>query len=188
MNPQAHGAGTQEAGPSGIWLPTTAFSRGADRVITWFGELASSLWLILVAVIVTQVVARYVFNQGSILMEELQWHLYAIGFMLGIPFTELCERNVRIDVVAEHFKPRTRQYIELFGLLCLLLPFTLFVIWFAIPFFWSSFQLNEVSPAPGGLPYRWFVKSFIVTSFMLLALIAVSRLTRVWAALCGKQS
>ena len=188
MKPQAHGPGTREAGPSGIWLPTTAFSRVADRVVTWFGEVSSALWIVLVAVIVTQVVARYMFNQGSIMMEELQWHLYAIGFMLGIPFTELCERNVRIDVLAEKFTPRTRQYIELFGLLCLLLPFTLFVIWFAIPFFWSSYHLNEVSPAPGGLPYRWFLKSFIVTSFLLLALTAVSRLTRVWAALSGKQS
>jgi len=188
MKPQAHGAGAQETGPSGIWLPTTAFSRGADRVVTWFGELASSLWLILVLVIVAQVVARYVFNHGSIMMEELQWHLYAMGFVLGISFTELRERNVRIDVLAEHYKPRTRLYIELFGLLFLLLPFTLFVIWFAIPFFWSSYQLGEVSAAPGGLPYRWFIKSFIVTGFVLLALIAVSRLTRVWAALSGKQS
>lgn len=187
MKPQAHGAGAQEAGPSGIWLPTTAFSRGADRVVTWFGELASALWLILVLVIVVQVVARYVFNQGSIMMEELQWHLYAIGFMLGISFTELRERNVRIDVLAERYKPRTRLYIELFGLIFLLLPLTLFVIWFAIPFFWSSFELNEVSAAPGGLPYRWFLKSFIVTGFALLALIAVSRLTRVWAALTRKQ-
>lgn len=187
MKTEAHGAGAREAGPSGIWLPTTAFSRVADRIVTWVGELASSLWLILVLVIVAQVVARYAFNQGSILMEELQWHLYAIGFMLGIPFTELCERNVRIDVLAEKFKPRTRQYIELFGLVCLLLPFTLFVIWFAIPFFWSSYQLHEVSSAPGGLPYRWFLKSFIVTSFALLALTTVSRLTRVLAALSGKQ-
>lgn len=188
MKPQAHGAGAQEAGPSGIWLPTTAFSRGADRIITWAGEFASSLWAILVLVIVIQVVARYVFGAGSIMMEELQWHLYAIGFILGIAFTELRERNVRIDVLAEHFKPRTRLYIELFGLLCLLLPFTLFVIWFAIPFFWSSYQLNEVSAAPGGLPYRWVVKAFLVTGFLLLALIAVSRLTRVWAALTGKHS
>jgi TRAP-type mannitol/chloroaromatic compound transport system permease small subunit len=36
------------------------------------------------------------------MMEELQWHLYAIGFMLGLSFTEVHERNVRIDVLAEN--------------------------------------------------------------------------------------
>jgi TRAP-type mannitol/chloroaromatic compound transport system permease small subunit len=182
MKNMNHNAAPLQAGPSGLVLPTTAFSRAADRVITWFGEIASALWLVLVLVIVIQVVARYAFSAGSIAMEELQWHLYAIGFMLGISFTEIRERNVRIDVLAEGFTQRTRQWIELFGLTGLLV-FCCVVIWYAIPFFWSSFQLNEVSAAAGGLPYRWFIKSFIVTAFVLLALAALSRLTRVWAAL-----
>ena len=169
--------------PGGILLPETAVSRAVDRLATWVGEIASLLWAVLVLVIVVQVVARYAFGQGSIMMEELQWHLYAIGFMLGLSFTEVQGRNVRIDVLAERFAPRTRQWIELVGIGALLLPFTLVVIWFAIPFFWSSFTLNEVSAAPGGLPYRWFLKSFIVSAFALLALVAFGRLTRVLAAL-----
>ena len=180
-------ADVPKAGPSGIALPTTAFSRGVDRLIGWCGEIASSLWTILVLVIVLQVLARYVFNMGSIMMEELQWHLYAIGFMLGLAFTEVRERNVRIDVMAERWEPRTRQWVELFGLVFLLLPFTFVIIFYALPFFVSSYQLNEVSAAPGGLPYRWVLKSFIVTAFVLLALAALGRLTRVWAALFGQR-
>ncbi|MBK7766573.1 MAG: TRAP transporter small permease subunit [Sulfuritalea sp.] len=171
--------------PGGILLPETAVSRAVDRLATWVGEIASLLWAVLVLVIVVQVVARYAFGQGSIMMEELQWHLYAIGFMLGMSFTEVQGRNVRIDVLAEKFAPRTRLWIELVGIAALLLPFTLVVIWFATSFFWSSFTLNEVSAAPGGLPYRWFLKSFIVSAFALLALVAFGRLTRVLAALSG---
>jgi TRAP-type mannitol/chloroaromatic compound transport system permease small subunit len=174
-----------EAGPSGIALPVTAFSRVVDRVIGFFGEIASALWLVLVLVIVAQVVARYVFGKGSIAMEELQWHLYAVGFMLGISFTEVRERNVRIDVLAERWRPRTRQWVELVGLTFLLLPFCGVIILYAVPFFLSSYQLNEVSAAAGGLPYRWFLKSFIVTAFVLLALAAMGRFTRVWVALFG---
>mgnify|MGYP002147237789 CR=1 FL=1 len=69
--------------------------------------LLLAVFTVLVAVIVVQVVARYAFNKGSITMEELQWHLYAIGFMLGISFTEIRERNVRIDVLAERFAGST---------------------------------------------------------------------------------
>jgi TRAP-type mannitol/chloroaromatic compound transport system permease small subunit len=187
MTNAAHSATPQEAGPSGIYLPTTRFSRAVDRIVTGFGEFASALWTILVLVIVVQVVARYAFGRGSIMMEELQWHLYAIGFMLGISFTEVKERNVRIDVLAEGFSQRTRQWIELVGLLSLI-TFSLLMVWYAAPFFWSSFQLNEVSAAPGGLPYRWIIKSFLVTAFVLLALVAIGRLTRVWVALFGSQN
>ena len=187
MTNKTFSADAPQAGPSGMALPTTAFSRGVDRVIGWCGEIASSLWTILVLVIVLQVLARYVFNMGSIMMEELQWHLYAIGFMLGLAFTEIRERNVRIDVMAERWEPRTRLKVELFGLGFLLLPFTLVIIFYAWPFFLSSYQLNEVSAAPGGLPYRWVLKSFIVTAFVLLALAALGRVTRVWAALSGQR-
>lgn len=171
------------AGPSGLALPTTALSRGIDRLLTFVGEVASALWTVLVAVIIVQVIARYAFGQGSIVMEELQWHLYSIGFMLGLGFTDMRERNVRIDVLAERFKPRTRLYIEMVGLVVLFLSFCLMVIWFAVPFFLTSYQLNETSAAAGGLPYRWVLKSFIVTGFGLLALSGLGRLTRVWAAL-----
>lgn len=175
------------AGPSGIALPVTSFSRAVDRFIGWVGELTSVLWLVLVLVIVVQVVARYAFGTGSIAMEEVQWHLYSIGFMLGLSVTEMHERNVRIDVLAERFGQRKRLWIELFGLLLLFLPFTVFVMWSAVPFFWSSYQLNEASAAAGGLPYRWFLKSFIITAFALLVLVGLGRLTRVWAALSARR-
>lgn len=190
MNSQDNGAAADAlvAGPSGIALPTTAFSRKVDRMIGWFGEAASLLWTILVLVIVVQVVLRYGFGLGSIMLEETQWHLYAVGFLLGLSFTEVQERNVRIDVVAERFSYRTRLWIELFGIVFFLLAFSLVVIWFAVPFVVASWQLNEVSAAPGGLPYRWALKSFLITAFVLLALAGAGRLTRVWVALFGRRA
>ena len=172
-----------KAGPSGLALPTTAVSRAIDRLLAFTGEIASALWVVLVAVIVVQVIARYAFGRGSVMMEELQWHLYSIGFMLGLGFTEMRERNVRIDVLAERFSMRTRLRIELVGLLLLFLSFCVVIIWYSVPYVATSFQLHETSAAPGGLPYRWFLKSFLVTGFVLLALAGLGRLTRVWAAL-----
>jgi TRAP-type mannitol/chloroaromatic compound transport system permease small subunit len=122
------------------------------------------------------------------MMEEMQWHLYAMGFMLGLSLTEVRGRNVRIDVFAERFKPRTRLWIEMVGLLTLFMPFALFVVWAGIPFFMTSFNLGETSAAPGGLPYRWFIKSFIITAFALLALVGIGRLTRVWVGLFGNKA
>lgn len=183
--PQA-GSAEPNAGPSVHTLPTTALSRGVDRVATAFGEFASALWTVLVAVIVVQVVARYAFGRGSIMMEEMQWHLYAVGFLLGISYTEVKEKHVRIDVLAEHWKPRTRLWVELIGIAGFLLTFTGFVILYAAPFAATSYGLSEVSAAPGGLPFRWVLKGFLLAAFVLLALVGLGRLTRVWVALFGR--
>jgi TRAP-type mannitol/chloroaromatic compound transport system permease small subunit len=187
MNLQEHTVDGMVVGPSGIALPVTAFSRAADRFIGWCGEAASVLWIVLVMVIVFQVILRYGFSIGSIMLEETQWHLYAVGFLLGLAFTEVRERNVRIDVLAERFPRKTRLWIEFFGITCFLLTFSLLVIWFAVPFVITSYQLNEISAAPGGLPYRWVLKSFLITAFALLALAGIARLTRVWVALFGRR-
>jgi TRAP-type mannitol/chloroaromatic compound transport system permease small subunit len=176
---------SSSAGPSVLALPETLFSRIADRIIAFFGEVSSWLWTILMLLIVWQVVRRYVFSKGSIMMEEMQWHLYAVGFMLGLAFTEIRERHVRIDVLAEHWPRRRRLWVEAAGIVLLLLPFAGFIAWFAVPFVVTSWQLNEVSAAPDGLPFRWVLKSFIVTAFALLFLAGLSRLSRVWAALRG---
>ena len=175
--------GGAKAGPSGILLPVTRLSRGIDAVIVWIGETSSWIWTILMLLIVYQVAQRYIFGLGSIKFEEAQWHLFAIGFMLGIPFTEVAERHVRIDVLAEHWPLRRRLWVELFGLLVFLIPFSLFAAWWAVPYVLSSWQVGEISSAPDGLPYRYVLKAFIVATFVLLAAAGVSRLSRVVAAL-----
>lgn len=182
MTSQSATAELPTAGPSGLQLPTTAISRKLDRIIEFFGEISGWLWTVLMLVIVIQVVLRYAFNIGSIALEEAQWHLYAVGFLLGLAATEVRERHVRIDVLAERFSQRARLLIELVGI-SFLLAFVMFIVWFAVPFVADSFRVNEVSASPGGLPYRWGLKSFIITAFVLLGLAAISRLSRVIAAL-----
>lgn len=172
-----------QAGPSGIHLPRTRLAMALDRIIDFFGEVASWLWTVLMLLIVYQVVQRYAFGKGSIMLEELQWHLYAVGFLLGLAVTEIRERHVRIDVIADMLPQRLRLWIEFFGITCLLLTFVGFMLWFAVPFVVSSYQLHEVSAAPDGLPYRWVLKSFIITALMLLGLAGLSRLSRVIAAI-----
>lgn len=171
------------AGPSGIPLPHTRISRSIDGIVIAIGEASAWIWTVLMLLIVYQVVQRYVFGLGSIKMEEMQWHLYAIGFMLAIPLTELRERHVRIDVLAEHWPLRRRLWIEAFGLLVFLLPFSLFIAWWSVSYVVNSWNVNEISSAPDGLPYRYVLKAFITITFVLLAMVAVSRLLRVIAAL-----
>jgi len=166
-------------------LPRNRFSSVIDGFIARVGHAASWLWPTLVSVVVLQVVLRYGFGKGSIMFEELQWHIYAVGFMIGLSYCADVDRHVRVDVIAEKWSLRTRAWIELVGLTMFLLPFSIIVAIEGIPYAKSAWDFHEVSAAPGGLPYRWVLKSFIPIAFVLMALTAFSRLTRCTTLLFG---
>jgi len=159
-------------------LPHTTFSLAVDRLIKRVGEAASWLWLVLVMVINVQVLMRYVLGRGSIMLEELQWHIYGVGFLLGLSFCIQADRHVRIDVLAERFTPRSRAIIEIIGIVIFLLPFAIAVTLEGAMLAKQAWNLNEVSAAPDGLPYRWVIKSFIAIGFGFVGLAALSRLSR----------
>lgn len=167
-------------------LPHTAFSQLMDRVMRAIGSSISWIWLLLVAIIITNVTMRYLFGEGRVEFEEIQWHLYSVGFLLGLSYCMESDDHVRVDVIYERFSLRTKAWVELFGTLFLLLPFLLLVLRYSVPFFQFSWSINEVSDAPGGLPARWLIKSFLIIGFSLLLLTACSRLSRVTAYLFGR--
>lgn len=172
--------------PRAAWaLPANALSAAVERQLARIGAAASWLWALLIAVVVINVAARYGFGRGSIMLEEVQWHLYAVGFLVGLAYCAVADRHVRVDILAERLPPRARAAIELAGMALFLLPFALVVATYAVPFTWRAWQLGEVSVAPGGLPYRWALKSFIVGAFVLLAAAALARASRCTTALWG---
>jgi TRAP-type mannitol/chloroaromatic compound transport system permease small subunit len=160
-------------------LPHTKLSITISRM---FGSLASVLswvWLILLSVIVLNVTMRYVFGEGRIEFEEIQWHLYAIGFLIGLATCMSTDDHIRVSVFHDRMRPRMQAWIELYGLLLLFFPFIVMVLWFSVPFIGYSFQISEISDAPGGLPYRWAIKSVLPFSMVLLLVAGFSRLLRV---------
>ena len=166
-------------------LPHTRFSLAVDRAVRRIGAWASWLWLLLVAVIVLNVSMRYLAGEGRIEFEEIQWHIYAVGFLLGLAYCLESDDHVRVDVVYERFGLVTKAWVELFGILIFLLPFIALVIWYAVPFVAYSLAINEISESPGGLPARWAIKAALPLGFGLLALATLSRLSRVSALLFG---
>lgn len=169
--------------PSG--LPETRFSRAVDGFLLRLGELASWLWLALGVLVVLSVVLRYVFGEGRVELEELQWHVYAVGFLTALSLGVATDDHVRVDVLHERMPPRWRAWVEVYGTLLLLLPFVILVLVHAVPFVAASFAVGEVSQAPGGLPLRWLIKGALPVGFGLLGLAALARLSRATAFLFG---
>ncbi len=158
--------------------PVDTALRRVCRAVSW-------VWLALVAVIVCSVLLRFVFGMGRIELEELQWHLYALGFLVGIVACAVADRHVRVDVFRERMSRRTRDWIDLYGILLCQLPLVALVLASALPFVAESFAVGERSASAGGLPLRWLLKSVLPLSFTLLGLASLARLVQVARRLFG---
>ena len=162
-----------------LQLRHTPITKKIDNFVLQVGEIFNWFWVILIAVIILNVVLRYVFRNGMIELEELQWHLYCIGWLVGLSSTYIVDSHVRVDVLSERLSYRKKLWFELFGILILFLPFVILVLYYAVPFFELSWTSSERSTSANGLPARWFVKGFLVISFFLLLISGFSRITRI---------
>ncbi len=175
----------KETLPHAERLPHTRASLTISRLLDQVGDAISWIWVALLAVIVINVTMRYAFGEGRIEFEEIQWHLYAIGFLIGLSVCLDTDDHIRVGLIRDRLSPRARAWIELYGLLLLFFPFVALVLIYAVPFVAYSFSIAEVSDAPAGLPYRWAIKSVLILGFALLAVAGFGRLLRVSATLFG---
>ncbi|MFD2204200.1 TRAP transporter small permease subunit [Kiloniella antarctica] len=166
-------------------LPRTILSDQLDSFINRIGILFSWLWVITVGVILYSVISRYVFSHGSVMLEEVQWHLAGAAWLVGLSYTVVHDDHVRVDVLHERFSLKTQAWCEFLGILLLLMPFLIIALWEVIPYALSSFEQGERSQAPGGLPMRWVLKSFLPLSVGLLIVATTSRLLKVTSLLFG---
>jgi TRAP-type mannitol/chloroaromatic compound transport system permease small subunit len=154
------------------------FSKALDRTIQRIGETTAWLNGALIVVIISQVILRYVFERGLVVLEELQWHLYAIGIMIGLSYCVIRDTHIRLDLFHSRFSRRRKAKIELLGIVFLLMPMIIIILLHSWPFVAEAFRVSERSDSPVGLPYRWVVKAFIPIGFGLLGLAGLSRLFR----------
>lgn len=140
------------------------------KIINAMGQLCVVLMLLMIANVFYDVVMRYFFNDVSIGMQELEWHLFAAMFMFGIGFTLKEDGHVRVDILYEKMNPHTQAYIDIFAALLFALPITLIVMYYGYSYAFDAYDMMEGSPDPGGLPYRWIIRSVIPLSNAFLVL------------------
>ncbi|MDF3036625.1 MAG: transporter small permease subunit, partial [Paucimonas sp.] len=160
-------------------------SRAIDALNDVIGTAVS--WALLVAVLICSgnALVRYGFNNSSNAWLEIQWYLYSAVFLLASAHTLRRNEHVRIDVITGKFSKRTQVWIDVFGFVFFMLPITLVILYYAVPYAWLSFQSKEMSSNAGGL-IVWPAKMLIPAGFFLLALQGVSELIKRIGFLAGK--
>lgn len=149
-----------------------------DSLNRYAAFFASIFILLLAFLIFFDAFMRYLFQEGSIALQELEWHLFDFIFLLGLGYALKHNKHVRVDIFYEKFSSKTKEYINLLDNLFLIIPFSLLIIYYGYDFTLQSFLQNESSSDPGGLCCRYIVKSAIILGGFLLFLQAISEIIK----------
>ena len=150
-------------------------ARKIDAFQERFGRAVSWLMLGMVVVVFGDVISRYLFNASWVFIQELEWHLFGLVYLLAAGYTMLWNEHVRVDIWYAKQPRRKQAWVDFVLLFVMFFPSCLLIIYTTWPFLKHSLEVNEGSPDPGGVPFRWALKSVIIIGFVLLVLQGISQ-------------
>jgi len=161
------------------------FVNVVDSLSDKIGHLVGWMTTLMVLVVFYDTVMRYAFNVGNVALQELEWHLFSIVFLLGAAYTLKDNGHVRVDILYVSLSKKAKAWIDFLGVFVLLIPFCVMVILSTRGFIMNSWAVREVSPDPGGLPAYYIIKSMIPLGFSLLIVQGLSEAAKNFMIIMG---
>lgn len=170
------------SGPRGAYPVGVKFVEGIDRINTLVGRIAAWSVLLMALIGAGNAIASYLEplvgrRLASVALDELQWYLFSVLFLLAAPWALRENAHVRVDVMYGRLGPRGKAWTDAVGGAVLLLPFCIYGLVVSYPAAAESLRIGEVSPDPGGLS-RWPIKAVLPAAFVLLALQGIANTAR----------
>lgn len=159
---------------------------GIETLNEWIGCAVGWLTLVMVGVMFLVVVLRYVFDTGYIALQESVTWMHALVFMLGAAYTLKYDAHVRVDVLYRNWSSRRQAWANLLGVLFLLLPVCMLIIWQSADYVARSWRVFEASGETGGLPGVFLLKTAIPVTALLLLLQGIALALRSALTLAGR--
>ena len=144
-----------------------------DRFSNVMGWIAGFLNIAMLVNVFYDSIMRYFFNTGSIALQEMEWHLFAVVFLFGMAFALKEDGHVRVDILYDNFSPRWKAIVNIGGTLLFLIPLCVLITEGSIWYVHEAYTSAEISGDPGGLTQRWLIKAVIPTSFVFLIVSAI---------------
>ncbi|WP_309500134.1 TRAP transporter large permease subunit [Sulfurovum sp.] len=160
----------------------------ADHISKYAGYLAALLVVVLSLLVVYDAAMRYMFSAGAIALQEIEWHLFDVIFLLGLTYALKHDKHVRVDIFFEHYTKDTKDIVQILSMLLLVIPFSLVFLNDALDMLTQSFLQNEISSDPGGLTHRYVIKGVLVFAFVLLIVQALSEILKAYHRLDAKKT
>ncbi len=144
------------------------------RLNEFVGTKISWLNLILVLLVGVDVMYRRALNNTQTWIMEMEWHIFALIFLLGAGYAFKHDRHVRVDLFYAKFEAKDKALVNLIGGVLFLVPWCALLALSAFKFGMDALRIREVSPDPGGLPARYLIKFSIALGALLLLLQGVA--------------
>ena len=157
-----------------------SFIRIVDKLNDRLGRSFAWLALLMVLVMGLIVVLRYVFQIGSIALQESVMYLNALIFTMGAAYTLKEQGHVRVDVFYNRCSARTQKLIDMAGSLFFLIVSCGFIIWASWDYVSISWRIREGSAESSGLPLVYLLKTCILLLPLLLILQGMAELLKAW--------
>lgn len=142
--------------------------KAIDGITGRLGVFGSWLALLMVLIMVLIVVLRYVFQVGSIALQESVMYINALIFTLGVAYTLREQAHVRVDVFYNRLSQNSQALIDLLGCVFFLTLTAGFILWASWDYVAVSWRIREGSAESSGLPFVYLLKTCILLIPLLL--------------------
>jgi TRAP-type mannitol/chloroaromatic compound transport system permease small subunit len=149
-----------------------------DGLSEWVGKASAWLIPLLIAELVYDTVARYLFNAPTAWSYDISYMLYGAAFMGGAAYTLLLDEHVRIDVVYEKVSQTSRAFIDAFGYVVFFFPSMGALLYFGTEFTIKSWKLWEASGESMWSPPIYPFKTIIPITALLLIFQGIIQFSR----------
>ncbi len=187
--------------PLGAFRYMMDASNGLAKTCERIGIAAALLYAPMIIIILYDVIQRKYLGYNpdftntdwykmftSTRLQEMEWHLHATLFLLALGYGYVKDAHVRIELVRDTLKPRTRAWIELLGAVLFMVPYCYVVIEYGNENALRSFHIGEGSDALTGLPHRFIIKAMLPIGFIFVALAGLSAALKCVVYLFGPSS
>jgi len=147
-----------------------------EQIMNIISKLLVYILLSMIGLVILTIFLRYFFSIGSISIQELIMYFHASIFMLGISYTYKENSHVKIDIFYNKLSEKNKTILSLIGVILLIIPFAIFIIFISFDMVSSSWSIFEGSSEAGGLDLVFILKSLIPLSGLLILLQALSEL------------
>jgi TRAP-type mannitol/chloroaromatic compound transport system permease small subunit len=164
--------------PSGLVAPGNALTRLLDAITRAVGRAIAWLIIPMVASLVYEVTARYLFDAPTVWAYDMTYMLYGTFFMLGSAWTLQRGGHIRTDTFYADWSPRRRALVDAACYVLFFLPAMAVFLKLGADYFWKSFQQNERIVTSPWLPIVWPFKAVLPVTAALLILQGISELIK----------
>lgn len=167
-----------------LWLRAAARIDTVNEAVARFARWALLANALLVA---GNAIGRKLFSTSSPIIYDLEWHFFAAVVLLMAAYTLQRDEHVRVDIFAQRLGERGMAWLDLAGIVLVMLPVCLLMAWVTMPTFVAAFISGEtrMSREVGSNLPSWIIKSLLPAGFLLLALQGVAEAIRCIASLRG---